>query len=89
MMWIFCPQRNAIEVTVEIFIDLSKAFNTVDDQILLDKLQYYSIRGIAFDWFSDYLKNRQQFVQFNGCHSSHHFIKCGGPQGSVLGPLLF
>ena len=77
------------EVTVGIFIDLSEAFDNVSHQILLDKLQHYGIRGIAFDWFSDYLKNRQQFVQFNSCHSSHHFIKCGVPQGFILGPLLF
>ena len=77
------------EVTVGIFIDLSKAFDTVNHQILLDKLQYFGIRGIAFDWFSDYLKSRQQFVQFNCCHSSHNFIKCDVPQGSILGPLLF
>ena len=62
------------ELTVGISIDLSKAF--VNHQILLDKLQHYGICGIAFDLFSDFLKNRQQFVQFNGCHSSHHFIKC-------------
>ena len=80
---------DSIEVTVGIFIDLSKAFDTVNHQILLDKLQYYGIRGIAFGWFSDYLKNRQQFVQFNCCHSSHHFMKCDVPQGSILGPLLF
>ena len=77
------------EVTVGIFIDLSEAFDNVSHQILLDKLQDYGIRGIAFDWFSDYLKNRQQFVQFNGCDSSHHFIKCEVPQGPILGPLLF
>ena len=52
------------EVTVGIYIDLSKPFDTVNHQILLDKLQQYGIRGIAFDWFSDDLKNRQQFVQF-------------------------
>ena len=52
------------EVTVGIYIDLSKPFDTVNHQILLDKLQHYGIRGIAFDWFSDDLKIRQQFVQF-------------------------
>ena len=52
------------EVTVGIYIDLSKPFDTLNHQILLDKLQHYGIRGIAFDWFSDDLKNRQQFVQF-------------------------
>ena len=77
------------EVTVGIFIDLSKAFDTLNHQILLDKLQHYGIHGVAFDWFSNYLKSRQQFVQFNGCHSSHHLIKCGVPQGSILGLLLF
>ena len=77
------------EATVGIFIDLSKAFDTVNHQILSDKLQHCGIRGIAFDWFSDCLKNRKQFVQFNGCHSSHHLIKCGVPKGPILGPLLF
>ena len=72
-----------------IFIDLSKAFDTVNHQIPLDKLQHYDIRGVAFNWFSDYLKNRQQFVQFNDIHSSRHSIKCGVPQGSIPGPLLF
>ena len=69
------------EISVGIFIDLSKAFDTVNHEILLDKLRYF---GVAYNWFASYLNNRQQFVQFNDTSSSRHVIKCGVPQGSIL-----
>ena len=73
----------------EIFIDLEKAFDTADHNILLSTLNYYGIRGIADDWFKSYLSNQSQFVSINEFNSDHQNIKCGVPQGSVLGPLLF
>ena len=77
------------EFTVGIFVDLKKAFYTVNHSILLDKLSYYSIRGIPPAWLSSYLSNRQQYVFVNDCSASYNTIKCGVPQRSVLGSLLF
>ena len=71
------------------FVDLQKAFDTVDYQILLAKLNHYGICGISNDWFKSYLSNRNQYVYINGFDSGLTTINCGVPQGSVLRPLLF
>ena len=73
-----------------IFIDLKKAFDTVDHLILLQKLGHYGVRGVTNNWFSSYLLGRQQITQIGNKNiSKKEVILSGVPQGSVLGPLLF
>ena len=72
-----------------IFVDLQKAFDTVDHKILLSKLSHYGINGFANKWLESYLTNRSQSVTLSGCTSDDQNITCGVPQGSILVPLLF
>ena len=82
----YAVERN--ESTIGIFLDLSKAFDKINHDILLYKLEYYGFRGVALDWFKSYLSNRKQFVRYQMHDSNHKIINCGVPQGSSLGPLL-
>ena len=75
--------------SIGVFIDLSKAFDTVDHVILLKKLYLYGVRGIQYDLMKSYLSDRQQYVIFNNVASDKIPVTCGIPQGSILGPLLF
>ena len=75
--------------TCGVFLDLSKAFDTVNHAILIKKLECYGIRGLPLKWFQNYLENRKQYVSLGNIESQLQTVTCGIPQGSTLGPLLF
>ena len=77
------------KVNVSVFLDLKKAFDTVDHDIRLAKLSAYGLVGVPHHWFYTYLAERQQYCHVSGHSSSRKYFQCGIPQGSCLGPLLF
>ena len=83
---------NAIEkgqYGIGVFLDFSKAFDTVDHTILLSTSYHYAIRGSVLSWFNSYLSNRKQYVSYNNVSSNIKTISCRVPQSSILGPVLF
>ena len=77
------------KVSFGIFLDFSKAFDTVNHDILVNKLSTYGIRGLALHWLKSYFHDRKQYVSYDGVESDKCINSCGVPQGSILGPLLF
>ena len=77
------------ESTIAIYLDLSKAFDTINHTLLLKKLDHYGIRGLPLAWFKSYLENRKHYIEYKKHTSRTCKIECGVPQGSIVGPLLF
>jgi len=81
--------KDARKKVAGVYIDLKKAFDTVNHELLLHKLYLLGVSGSVLSWFESYLSDRQQFVKTNECVSGKKIISHGVPQGSILGPILF
>ena len=77
------------DCVIGVFLDFSKAFETVDHKILLQKLKIYGIKNVPLQWFESYLSERTQYITYNSVKSTREKVNCEVPQGSILGPLLF
>ena len=77
------------KIPINIYMDLSKAFDTIEHKILINKLQYYGIKGVENKRITDYLSDQQQYVEITNIQSNLLNVKTGVPQSSILGPLLF
>ena len=82
-------QLDKDEIPINIYLDISKAFDTIDHIILIDKLKYYDVHGTNLNLFSSYLDNRKQYTEIDNIKSNMLSITTGVPQGSIVGPLLF
>ena len=80
---------NANKSTALLLLDLKKAFDTMNHDTLLNKMNHYGIRGSANNLFASFLANKKHYVFLNHIQSNYRYIKCGVPQGSILGPLFF
>ena len=89
LLSVLLQNKDKEKISCSIFLDISKAFDTVNHNILLQKLNRYGIRGEMHNLLKDYLTDRKQFTTYKNAKSDDAKIVCGIPQGSILGPLLF